>query len=145
MTNEVKNRIILQNMDNTVNVIKELSVKYEMPVDDIETIYEMVIAIITSKDLIEIEEDMSDVYEILDYITGDRSYQGCLDEQEPEEPELSSYIKPIKTLEESVMYFIKEKYSYAFDDEDIDEDELDDIINSSIAEARFRSKNKGNN
>ena len=140
MTNESKNRIICQNVDNTVNKIKELSEKYEMSVEDVETIFENIIKVISSNEKIEIEDDMSDVYELLEYITGDRSYQGFLDEVEPDEFSTRDINKPIKTLEESVMYFIKEKYTYAFDEQDIDEDELDDIINESEAEIRFRNK-----
>ena len=55
MTNESKNRIICQNVDNTVNKIKELSEKYEMSVEDVETIFENIIKVISSNEKIEID------------------------------------------------------------------------------------------
>ena len=145
MTIDEKNEIILKNKDNTVFKIKELSEISGVPVIDVETYFAAIIERVLSNDLIEIDDDMSDIYEILDYVTHDLAYEENIAEDiniDSEDQEIVKEFKKscenreVKTLDDSLDYFLKEKYSYAFESEEMTEEEYNEAIEDAISRER---------
>lgn len=131
MLSELKQRIIRDNTEATSAKIKELSENYGIDVETIEEYLKSIIQIVLSNDVLEIEDDMSDVLEVLEEVTSDQSY---VKEQDRKDAEASNgeVVGERKPAEESITYFIKDKYGYAFEKPGLTEDELDEAIKRTI-------------